>query len=165
MRLYKRPIIYCYTAQVEMFTDFRPYFPTRFLGKKDQNIARIIPSPRRKHQTKVVRMILMAVVAFVLSWTPFCIMSIVSMFRGAHVGNSGAIPNLFAKASAVLNPFVYVIMNDRFRSTLSSILSRRKFQSTLATRESRRFSGRRSTAGDQVQPAIQSQAVQAAQTA
>ena len=66
----------------------------------------------------------MSVVAFVLSWSPYCFVSLAAIFTGNHVIQSGEaeIPELFAKASVIYNPIVYTIMNSRFRATLLHIL-------------------------------------------
>ena len=65
-------------------------------------------------------MTIMAITAFVLSWSPYCVVSLVATFKGGHVLTAGEaeIPELLAKASVVYNPFVYTAMNDRFRATL-----------------------------------------------
>ena len=65
-----------------------------------------------------------SVVAFVLSWSPYCFVSLAAIFTGNHVIQSGEaeIPELFAKASVIYNPIVYTIMNSRFRATLLHIL-------------------------------------------
>lgn len=75
--------------------------------------------------TKVVRMTVTAIIVFMLSWSPYCFVSIAAVFKGSHVFNSGEaeIPELMAKASVIYNPIVYVAMNDRFRGTLSRLIS------------------------------------------
>lgn len=63
--------------------------------------------------------------AFLLSWSPYCIVSFSATIRGRHVLTSGEaeIPELMAKASVIYNPIVYTIMNERFRRTLWVIAS------------------------------------------
>lgn len=75
--------------------------------------------------TKVVRMTVTAIIVFVLSWSPYCFVSIAAVFKGSHVFNSGEaeIPELMAKASVIYNPIVYVAMNDRFRGSLTRLIS------------------------------------------
>lgn len=75
--------------------------------------------------TKVVRMTVTAIIVFMLSWSPYCFVSIAAVFKGSHVFNSGEaeIPELMAKASVIYNPIVYVAMNDRFRGSLTRLIS------------------------------------------
>ena len=84
---------------------------------------------RQRHsELKIVRMTAMSVVAFALSWSPYCFVSLAAVFTGNHVIVSGEaeIPELLAKASVVYNPVVYTIMNSRFRATLLRILHVRR---------------------------------------
>lgn len=66
-----------------------------------------------------------AIIVFMLSWSPYCFVSIAAVFKGSHVFNSGEaeIPELMAKASVIYNPIVYVAMNDRFRGSLARLIS------------------------------------------
>ena len=82
-------------------------------------------------------MTIMAITAFVLSWSPYCVVSLVATFKGGHVLTAGEaeIPELLAKASVVYNPFVYTAMNDRFRATLKKILFCQRCSSTVASVE------------------------------
>lgn len=66
----------------------------------------------------------MAIAAFVLSWSPYCFVSIIATIRGTNNLTPGEaeVPELLAKASVIYNPIVYTVMNDRFRATLLSII-------------------------------------------
>ncbi|KAJ7382321.1 hypothetical protein OS493_035598, partial [Desmophyllum pertusum] len=70
----------------------------------------------------------MSVIAFVLSWSPYCFVSLVAVFTRNHVIASGEaeISELLAKASVIYNPVVYTVMNSRFRATLFHILHVRR---------------------------------------
>ena len=83
---------------------------------------------RRYSKLKIVRMTALSVVVFVLSWSPYCLVSLVAVFTGKHVITSGEaeIPELLAKASVIYNPIVYTIKNRRFRTTLLRILNVRR---------------------------------------
>lgn len=65
-------------------------------------------------------MIAMAIAAFVLSWSPYCFVSIIATIRGTNTLTPGEaeVPDLLAKASVIYNPIVYTAMNDRFRASL-----------------------------------------------
>lgn len=75
---------------------------------------------RRRSQIKLVRMIAMAIAAFVLSWSPYCFVSIIATIRGTNTLTPGEaeVPDLLAKASVIYNPIVYTVMNHRFRTSL-----------------------------------------------
>ena len=80
---------------------------------------------------KLVRMIAMSIAAFVLSWSPYCFVSIIATIRGTNVLTPGEaeVPELLAKASVIYNPIVYIAMNDRFRATLLRIIPCGRFDS------------------------------------
>ena len=83
-----------------------------------------IRTTRRKHQIKLVRTIAMAIAAFVLSWSPYCFVSIIATIRGTNTLTPGEaeIPDLLAKASVIYNPIVYTAMNDKFRASLPHVI-------------------------------------------
>ena len=62
----------------------------------------------------------MAIAAFVLSWSPYCFVSIIATIRGTNTLTPGEaeVPDLLAKASVIYNPIVYTAMNNRFRASL-----------------------------------------------
>lgn len=66
-----------------------------------------------------------AILAFLLSWSPYCIVSFAATIKGSHVLSSGEaeVPELMAKASVIYNPIVYTLMNEGFRRTLWGIIS------------------------------------------
>lgn len=70
----------------------------------------------------------LAVSAFVLSWSPYCFVSLTAVFTHKPVLASGEaeVPELLAKASVIYNPIVYTIMNSRFRATLLHVLRLRR---------------------------------------
>ena len=65
----------------------------------------------------------MSIAAFVLSWSPYAIVSIVATIRGTNVltPDLAEIPDLLAKAWVIYNPIVYTAMNERFRKTLQFV--------------------------------------------
>ena len=83
---------------------------------------------QRNSELRVVRMTVMSVTAFVLSWSPYCFVSLAAVFTHKPVIASGEaeVPELLAKASVVYNPIVYTIMNNRFRATLLRVLHVRR---------------------------------------
>lgn len=62
--------------------------------------------------------------------------SIMSIFRGDHLLSPGEaeIPDLMAKASVIYNPFVYTVMNRRFRLTLWAVVSHKSHRQRLSSK-------------------------------
>lgn len=92
---------------------------------------------QKLYMTKVVRMTMTAIIVFMLSWSPYCLVSMAAVFTGSHVFTSGEaeIPELMAKASVIYNPIVYVAMNDRFRASLWRVISCKVHSSVAPVRE------------------------------
>ncbi|CAH3110519.1 unnamed protein product [Porites lobata] len=63
---------------------------------------------RRRWQLNLLRLTATALAAFILSWSPYCFVSVISIFRGNNLLSPGEaeIPALMAKASVIYNPFV-----------------------------------------------------------
>lgn len=74
---------------------------------------------------KLVRMTLASIAAFLISWSPYCVVSIVALISGRHVLSSGEaeIPELMAKGSVIYNPVVYVVMNSAYRKSLLKMIT------------------------------------------
>lgn len=68
------------------------------------------------------------VTAFMLSWAPYCFVSLAAVLTKDYViaDWEAEIPELLAKASVIYNPVIYTIMNSRFRATLFHILRIRR---------------------------------------
>ena len=83
---------------------------------------------QRNSELKIARMTAMSVIAFMLSWAPYCVVSLAAVFTRDHVIANGEAetPELLAKASVIYNPVIYTIMNSRFRATLFRILRVRR---------------------------------------
>ena len=97
----------------------------RFISaQKPTHGSASIQAIRRKSEIKVVRMIAMSIAAFVLSWSPYAIVSIMATIRGTNVltPEAAEVPDLLAKAWVIYNPVVYTAMNVRFRKTLMRIV-------------------------------------------
>jgi len=84
-----------------------------------------IQARRRKYKQKMALMTTATISAFLLSWSPYCIVSFSATITGHHLLTPGEaeIPELMAKASVIFNPIVYMIMNERFRRKLWTIVS------------------------------------------
>ncbi|XP_029184609.1 melanopsin-like isoform X1 [Acropora muricata] len=86
---------------------------------------------------KLVRMTVLAIAAFMLSWAPYCFVSIVAIFKGSHIITSGEaeIPELMAKASVIYNPVVYLITNSSYRASFWKVISCQKQTMIVHVRE------------------------------
>jgi hypothetical protein len=75
-------------------------------------------------QKRMIRMTVAAVVLFFMSWSPYCIVSLMAAAYGKPIliGGLSLFPELMAKASVVYNPLVYTFMNTKFRTTLKNVL-------------------------------------------
>ncbi|XP_013400870.1 visual pigment-like receptor peropsin [Lingula anatina] len=97
---------------------------------------------KRKRQTKMLKMIIAMTVAFLLSWSPYAIVSLWAAFDDLrHIPpTSDVIPALLAKASVIWNPIIYVAMNQQFREGFLQFIGRdigRRQHVAAATRSSR----------------------------
>jgi len=80
----------------------------------------MIQASRRKSKLKLIRMTCVTIAAFLMSWSPYCLVSIAALINGRHVLSSGEaeIPELLAKASVIYNPIVYAVMSGAYRASL-----------------------------------------------
>ena len=80
----------------------------------------MIQASRRKSKLKLIRMTCVTISAFLMSWSPYCFVSIAALINGRHVLSSGEaeIPELLAKASVIYNPIVYAVMSGAYRASL-----------------------------------------------
>ena len=70
----------------------------------------------------------MNVAAFLVSWAPYCCVSLVAVFTKTFMLEDweAEIPELLAKASVIYNPIIYTTMYSRFRATLFRLLHFRR---------------------------------------
>ncbi|EDO41996.1 predicted protein, partial [Nematostella vectensis] len=75
---------------------------------------------KKRAYVELVRMMAGVVTAFTLSWSPYAIVCLKSMVVGEQklAPFTSEVTALMAKASAVYNPIVYVVLSKRFRSSL-----------------------------------------------
>lgn len=86
---------------------------------------------RQKRRTlarhkKLTQIIFAATLAFLISWTSYCVVSVVSAIIGDFfISHSvSLIPQLMAKSSVITSPLVYLTLINSFRSTLVKIISK-----------------------------------------
>ena len=77
--------------------------------------AALISLEERKKARKAVVMISVGIGSFVLSWTPYCVCALISVFGGSEMFDreKSFIPGIFAKASTVYNPLICLLVSKR----------------------------------------------------
>jgi len=103
-------------------TVFSVYF--RFISKDMPSTSSVIHNSRRQIQLRITRVIIIQVVAFLISWSPYCAVSLAAMFKHSYVLKDGEaeIPALLAKSSVIYNPIIYTIFSKYFRGHLQTLL-------------------------------------------
>ncbi|XP_069106399.1 rhodopsin, GQ-coupled-like [Argopecten irradians] len=93
-----------------------------------------------KREVKAIKTMLILVCAFLTSWLPYVIISMYAMFNEMTFLNPwlNMLPSLFAKASVIWNPIIYLFINKSFRNALmDKIPVLRKCHSLLRDSQSR----------------------------
>ncbi|XP_013394150.1 melanopsin-like [Lingula anatina] len=70
-----------------------------------------------RREKKVAKMTIVVWAAFLIAWTPYATVALISTFGDASSISymAAALPSVMAKSATVYNPFIYVAMNERFR--------------------------------------------------
>ena len=76
-----------------------------------------------KTEKKMAFLILAMIAAFLVSWTPYAVVSLISATGHKHIiGTLGAsIPSYFFKSSCIYNPIIYVLLFKTFRQKMFSL--------------------------------------------
>ncbi|KAG5881211.1 hypothetical protein JTB14_037058 [Gonioctena quinquepunctata] len=77
-----------------------------------------------KAEGRVAYMILLMIVAFLVAWSPYAILSLLVQFGDPSLISpaAGVAPALLAKSSICYNPIIYVGLNSQFRQVLKQYL-------------------------------------------
>ena len=80
---------------------------------------------RLAQQKKLSQMITAIILAFLLSWSPYCVVSLISNFKGSHVISPelSLVPELMAKSSVIYNPIIFNCVSTKIRSSLLRIIT------------------------------------------
>ena len=91
-----------------------------------QPVANDLAQERQlRSRQRTIRIVICMTVAFFISWSPYAIVSLTSTIIG-HESVSPAfalISEMLAKASVIYNPFLYVLLNTKFRVTLMQVFT------------------------------------------
>ncbi|XP_023210699.1 QRFP-like peptide receptor [Centruroides sculpturatus] len=80
------------------------------------------------YRRKVAKMVIIVVIAFTISWTPYFLVSIITQYQPENFFErenfffTMLCINLFAFINSCVNPFIYAVMSTRFRSGFRRIL-------------------------------------------
>ena len=76
-------------------------------------------------EKKSSRIVLASIISFVVSWCPYCMISIASTIQGDTVISPeiSFIPAVIAKSSAVYFPLIYYRMSSGFRASLYRLIN------------------------------------------
>ncbi|XP_073335943.1 pinopsin-like [Pagrus major] len=81
-----------------------------------RQVKRINPSSAERREGRVLIMVVSMVTCYILCWMPYGVVALLASFGrpGALRPAASLIPSLLAKTSTVLNPVVYVLLNNQF---------------------------------------------------
>ncbi|XP_041808499.1 pinopsin-like [Chelmon rostratus] len=81
-----------------------------------RQVSRINRSSAERRDSRVLLMVVSMVTGYLLCWLPYGVMAMLASFGRPGVVPPAAslIPSLLAKTSTVLNPFIYVLLNNQF---------------------------------------------------
>ncbi|XP_069106957.1 melanopsin-like [Argopecten irradians] len=79
-----------------------------------------------KREIKVIKTMFILVCAFILSWLPYSAISLYAVFDDIHAINPviSMLPALFAKASVIWNPIIYMFINSSYKAVLKDKMSK-----------------------------------------
>uniref|UniRef100_A0A8D2L371 G-protein coupled receptors family 1 profile domain-containing protein n=2 Tax=Varanus komodoensis TaxID=61221 RepID=A0A8D2L371_VARKO len=77
-----------------------------------------------KSEWKLAKIAFVAIVVFVLSWSPYACVTLIAWAGYAKILTpySKSVPAVIAKASAIYNPIIYAIIHPRYRRTIRSVV-------------------------------------------
>lgn len=94
-------------------------------------------------ERKIVVLFGVMTVAFLVAWTPYAVVSLISMIAGPDVISdvASSVPAYFAKSSACYNPIVYVFLYKRLRQRIFFTVVRRRDSLSSSSRRPSNDSG------------------------
>ncbi|XP_063068624.1 opsin 4xa [Engraulis encrasicolus] len=74
-----------------------------------------------KTEWKLAKVAFVVIIVFVLSWSPYACVTLIAWAGHSNLLTpiSKTVPAVIAKASAIYNPFIYAIINSKYRNTLA----------------------------------------------
>ncbi|XP_037353570.1 melanopsin [Talpa occidentalis] len=79
---------------------------------------------RLQNEWKIAKVVLLAILLFVLSWAPYSAVALAAFAGYAHVLTPymTSVPAVIAKASAIHNPIIYAIIHPKYRMAIAQYL-------------------------------------------
>ncbi|XP_032242267.1 rhodopsin [Nematostella vectensis] len=73
----------------------------------------------------ITYMTAVAIAAFTITWLPYAVYVLIAAFGGSHLFDAvmSVVPAMVAKMSILYNPFVYALVNPRFRKSIIDLLT------------------------------------------
>ncbi|XP_070821386.1 opsin 4xb isoform X1 [Chaetodon trifascialis] len=90
-----------------------------------------------RSEWKLAKIAFVVIVVYVLSWSPYACVTLISWAGHANILSpySKAVPAIIAKASTIYNPFIYAIIHNKYRMTLSEKFPCLRFLSPTPRKE------------------------------
>nr|QVG59419.1 non-canonical R-opsin 2 [Schmidtea mediterranea] len=113
-------IIFCYLA---LFLKVQRQATSMRVMIKDSRD--LLAERERQRENKLIWMGCNITLAFVLSWGPYALVTILSIFKVLNEKNSLIIvtfPSFFAKSFTIYNPIIYIFSYPKFKKELSKLL-------------------------------------------
>lgn len=132
-------MVYCYCR---IFSVAR--YHVKSIKKNSVNTSGSSAQDQRAMETKAMKTLLIVLGAFVISWLPYSVYSVVKMAtKGSWKASSSTLNAVLTitTLNGCVNPVIYAIRDQRFRNGMKRVLC------PLASKESREFNSYRSTRG------------------
>lgn len=112
-------ITFCYTS---VYIEVRKMTKDA-VGRWGQNA---LPTQQTMHaQRKTIRMSVVMVLAYLIAWTPYAVVSLYSSFIASDITPLlSVMPAFFAKLSSCYNPIIYFFMYSKFRKAAKKLFTR-----------------------------------------
>ncbi|CAG5923590.1 opsin 4xb [Menidia menidia] len=127
-------IFYCY---LRMFVSIRK--TSREVERLGTQVRKstLIQQKSIRNEWKLAKIAFVVIVVFVLSWSPYACVTLVSWAGYANILSpiSKAVPAVIAKASTIYNPIIYAIIHNKYRMTLAEKFRCLRFLSPTARKE------------------------------
>lgn len=111
-------IFYCY---LHMFWAIRK--TSREVERLGTQVRKctLIQQKSIRSEWKLAKIAFVVIVVYVLSWSPYACVTLISWAGYSNILSpySKAVPAIIAKASTIYNPFIYAIIHNKYRTTLS----------------------------------------------
>ena len=116
-------IIYCY------YKSYNALCRLGDIAKENWGEESRVTQETIRAERAMAKVIATVTIGFVLAWTPYTVVSLMSMFGPELVSDVGAsLPAYIAKSSSCYNPIIYVFAYEKFRANLKSLLGCKKIQ-------------------------------------